>query len=72
MDNIKSCKVELHNESYNEVPVHCCRHCLSLKIRIVDGTDYCDECGSTEVDTTNILEWENMYKQKYGRNYINR
>lgn len=60
-----------HNE-YNNEPVVYCKRCLSLAIRIEDGTEYCDKCGSTEVESANIFDWEKMYGQKYGGNYLNK
>ena len=45
---------------YNEVPVLYCKHCLSLKIRDIprmEDSDYCDECGSTNIGECSIEEW---------------
>ena len=58
---------------YNEEPVFYCKHCLSLRIMSVGktGEDYCDECGNTSVDTTDIHTWETMYKERYGFNFLN-
>ena len=61
----------LSKEEYNEIPVHYCSRCLSLKIRIMGDTeDYCDVCGCTDILTTNINEWEQMYENKYGINFL--
>lgn len=63
-------------QDFNSVPVFYCKHCLSLNIKLVDDSvdadylDFCDECGSTEIDTTDIYTWEKMYEQKYGRNFL--
>lgn len=63
-------------QDYNSEPVFYCKHCLSLNIKSVDDSldadylDFCDECGSTEIDTTDIYTWEKMYEQKYGRNFL--
>lgn len=57
---------------YNNEPVFYCKQCLSLKIKSISDLDYCDECGSTEIDTININEWEKIYEEKYGKKYINR
>lgn len=63
-------------QDYNSEPVFYCKHCLSLNIKSVDDfvntdcLDFCDECGSTEIDTTDIYTWEKMYEQKYGRNFL--
>lgn len=63
-------------QDYNSEPVFYCKHCLSLNIKSVDDSidadnlDFCDECGSTEIDKTDIYTWEKMYEQKYGRNFL--
>jgi hypothetical protein len=33
-------------------------------------TDYCEECGSTDIDTIHIDVWNRMYLEKYGRKFI--
>ena len=62
---------KLSKEEYNNEPVYYCSECLSLKIRDIDGTDYCDKCGSTNINQTHINEWEQMYVRKYNGNYLN-
>lgn len=60
-------------EKYNEEPVFYCRKCLSLKIRNIPGeenSDYCDDCGGTEIGAIDIYNWEYMYKQKYGKSFL--
>lgn len=57
-------------EEYNDEPVFFCEHCLSLKIKIVGGYDFCDDCGSTAVQTAHIEDWEKMYQQRYGRKFL--
>jgi len=53
-------------EEYNAEPVYYCPHCLSLKIMPLDGViDYCDECGYTEIETCQIEEWQEMYKNRF-------
>lgn len=59
-------------DNYNSEPVEYCTHCLSLAIRDINNQPYCDECGCTATDKTDIHTWENMYKQMYGKNYINK
>lgn len=61
-------------EDYNDVPVHYCSQCLSLKIINIPGSKdecYCDICGNTEVKQAHIEEWEEMYKNKYDYKYLN-
>lgn len=69
MDNLKQ---DNNPCDYNEEPVVYCKRCLSLAIRTEDGTEYCDKCGSTEVESANIFDWEKMYGQKYGGSYLNK
>lgn len=62
-----------NSEEYNNIPVFYCKHCLSLKIKtVVTGLnlDYCDECGSTDIDTTDIENWRNLYRDRYGFDYL--
>ena len=41
---------KLSKEDYNNEPVYYCTECMSLRIRNIDGTDYCDKCGSTNIE----------------------
>ena len=60
----------LTTEDYNSVPVYFCKNCLSLKIRVLgEYSEYCDECGSTNIETTDIESWRKMYRDKYGRDF---
>lgn len=59
-------------KEYNDVPVIYCKNCLSLKILTVDGMDYCDNCGSTDMAETYIGEWEKLYADKYAKPHINK
>lgn len=71
MDNTDNTKEALHND-YNAEPVVYCKHCLSLAIRILnENTDYCDICGSTDTDSTDITSWEMMYEEKKGTKLLN-
>lgn len=75
MDNIKNINRELPyslNE-YNVEPVYYCKHCLSLRIRSITDiskTDYCDKCGSLDINKSSIQEWEDEYKSRYGNDYL--
>jgi hypothetical protein len=58
----------LTTDDYNSVPVYFCKNCLSLKIRVLgEYSEYCDDCGSTDIETTHIDTWREMYKEKHGR-----
>ena len=56
---------------YDKEPVYYCPRCLSLRVK-ADIADYCycDNCGSTTIETASIQEWETMYKLKYGISYL--
>ena len=60
---------DTNNTEYNDIPIFYCKNCLSLKIRDVEqieNSEYCDECGSTDIGTAHISEWDAMYVAKYG------
>ena len=60
-------------DDYNGVPVLYCKHCLSLNIRSIpkiENSDYCDKCGSTDIEECSIEEWETLYKSRYGHKYL--
>lgn len=67
MGKSSNIREELHKEDYNAEPVVYCKNCLSLRIMTLDNMDYCDECGCTDLDTTDIASWEKMYEKKYGK-----
>lgn len=63
----------MENE-YNDIPVYYCKNCLSLKVKTVmidSDLDYCDDCGSTEIGEAHIEEWKDLYRKRYGFDYIN-
>lgn len=59
-------------QEYNKEPVYYCSCCLSLAIRTVENLDYCDHCGNTVINQSTISEWETMYKERYGKAFINK
>lgn len=61
---------EIGSEEYNKEPVYYCPHCLSLRIKSIDEyIDYCDICGCTDIETTTIDKWQEMYKQRFNKYY---
>lgn len=65
---------KLPKEIYDAIPVFYCKQCLSLKIKGLPGDnsiDFCDDCNSTNIATTDIFTWEELYEQRYGNKYIN-
>ena len=56
--------------NYNDDPVFYCKHCLSLAIKFVGNVEYCEECGGTEIEQTDIHTWDKKYEEKYGVKYL--
>ena len=64
-----------NKEAFNNEPVFYCKHCLSLRVMTVpgmEGLDYCDDCGATDIGQTDIKTWEQMYRDKHGFNYLDK
>lgn len=63
----------MNTSDYNNEPVYYCKSCLSLKIKTVTAgldLDYCDECSSTDIGQTDIETWRNLYKERYGFDFL--
>jgi hypothetical protein len=63
----------MKDSEYNNEPVFYCKSCLSLRIKTVASglnLDFCDECGSTDIEQAHIEEWRNLYRQRYGFDYL--
>lgn len=70
MQNTKDTTNILWESEFNDEPVYYCPHCLSLKIKVLDQfVDYCDDCGCTDVETTDIFTWRSMYKKRFGKEF---
>ena len=61
---------KITKEEYNKEPVHYCKDCLSLRILGMDNYNFCDSCGSTNIDTASIDDWNEMYFKKHKYYYI--
>lgn len=62
-----------NSKDYNDEPVFYCKSCLSLKIKTVASgldLDYCDECGCTDIEEASIEEWQALYRERYGFDYL--
>lgn len=57
---------------YNSEPVKYCSRCYSLKIKYEESidTEYCDECGCSDIIEASIEEWEKLYERRYHHKYI--
>lgn len=56
-------------KNYNSEDVFYCKNCLSLRIMTFENNDYCDICGCTDIESTDIESWKEMYKTKYGKEF---
>lgn len=62
-----------HKEEYNKEPVYYCKKCLSLKIgyvAVLECSEYCEDCNSTNIGKAPIEEWDKMFFNKYGYHYL--
>ena len=62
-------------KEFNDEPVFYCKNCLSLKIKTVPDMielDYCDDCGSTDISKTDIETWRQLYKDRFGFDYLDK
>lgn len=60
-------------EKYNDDPVFYCKSCLSLRVKTVAAgldLDYCDECGCTDIGMAHIQDWQKLYRERYGFDYL--
>lgn len=66
----------------NNEPISYCKQCLSIGIKTVpfnDGPvqgskkslDYCKDCGNTEIKTDSLMNWEELYEERYGDTFLN-
>lgn len=61
------------SDEYNKEPVYYCGRCLSLRIKtlLTPGMEYCDSCGCTDIKSSSIEYWEQLYESKTGIKYLN-
>lgn len=59
-------------QDYDSEPVEYCSRCYSLKIKYEDtiDADCCADCGCSDILTTTIDKWEELYKNRYGAKFI--
>lgn len=61
------------SKEYNDEPVFYCKNCLSLGIKTVVSMldlDYCKDCGSTDIEQTHIENWQKLYRERYGFDFL--
>lgn len=61
------------DNKYNEDPVYYCEHCLSLHIiEEPEGICYCKKCGSTQINTASLNEYDALHLNKFGTKLFNK
>ncbi len=74
--DLKKLNMITAKDNSNNEPITYCKTCLSIHIKTVDfkdtdkTVDYCVACSNTELDTTHISEWEDMYEERYGERFL--
>lgn len=73
--NMVTAKMDSNNE-----PITYCKTCLSIHIKTVEfdkgpngenrNVDYCVPCGNTDLESTHVLEWQDIYEEKYGNTFM--
>lgn len=64
----------ISKDKYNDIPVLYCKNCLSLNIKNINSEsdiDFCDKCGSTDIEQCHIEKWRSLYIKMYGKDYSN-
>ena len=59
-------------QDYDSEPVEYCSRCYSLKIKYEEAidADCCADCGCSDILTTTIDHWEELYKNRYGTKFV--
>ena len=60
-------------DNYDDDPVYYCKRCLSLNIKDMPfnkNQGYCADCTTTDIGTATIEEWKELYRKKYGHDYV--
>ena len=65
-------QTELPHNPYDDIPVYYCKDCLELKVKDLDSLDYCEACGSTNIDQCSIQKFDEMYFERYGKHYLDK
>jgi hypothetical protein len=69
---MKENNIPKNKEEFNHVPMYYCKTCFGIKI-INEGDglgSYCDDCGSVSIGRTDIDIWRQLYREKYGKDFL--
>jgi|TARA_R110000822_G_scaffold51650_2_gene134219 hypothetical protein len=74
--DLKKLEMITSKDTSNNEPITFCKTCLSIHIKTVEfedtdqAVDYCVACSNTDLETTHISEWEDMYEERYGERFL--
>ena len=56
---------------YDAEPVRYCSRCYSLKVKYEEDIDseYCADCGCSDILESSFEEWEQKYEKRYGHKF---
>ena len=56
---------------YDSEPVRYCSKCYSLKVKYEEEIDseYCADCGCSDILESSFAEWEQKYERRYGHKF---
>ena len=57
---------------YDDDPIKYCPRCLSIKVKYEESqdTEYCGDCGCTDIVECSFEEWEKKYERRYGHKFV--
>ena len=63
---------EIKTNDYDSEPIFYCAKCYSLKIKYEEAIDsnYCEECGCSDILEGDIHEWEKLYEKRYHHKFV--
>jgi len=80
INDMKKLSDIIKQQEFNNEPICYCKSCLSIMVKTVKfpdteggkerDVDYCVPCGSTEIESSHVSEWEDMYEEKYGERFF--
>jgi hypothetical protein len=76
INDLKKLEMITSKDNSNNEPITFCKTCLSILIKTTtmqdtgQEVDYCVACSNTDMDSTHITEWEDMYEEKYGERFL--
>lgn len=63
---------EVTYNDYDSEPVRYCSRCYSLKVKYEEEMDseYCADCGCSDISESSFDEWEKKYEKRYRKKFV--